>query len=67
MVQEMGIRDRIRSNDEANPTDKFHIYLDLNEFIYLNKRLYKKGEPEASGDPIVASIIDVKTQRNMQR
>ena len=42
MVQEMGRCGWTRSNDGTNPTDKFHMYLDINDFVYLNERLKKR-------------------------
>ena len=46
MIQEMGRCGRTRNDDGTNPTDIFFLFLSLQDFIYLNERLYDTVEDD---------------------
>lgn len=46
MAQELGRCERGRSNDTGTITDNFHLMISLEEFVYLNTRIYKPSPPK---------------------
>jgi superfamily II DNA helicase RecQ len=65
MIQEMGRCGRSRHGDGTNPTDDFYLFLSLQDFIYLNERLYDTIEDDVRNDS--ARVIDYESQRLLQR
>ena len=65
MIQEMGRCGRTRTNDGTCPSDDFYLFLSLNDFIYLNERLYQAINEENRNSN--ARTIDYQVQRDMQR
>jgi hypothetical protein len=66
LIQEMGRCGRNRINDGTNPSDNFHVFVNLNDFIYLNERLYVQEEDDTNRD-FASRVIDYDEQRMMQR
>ena len=46
MIKKMGRCGRTRNDDGTNPTDIFFLFLSLQDFIYLNERLYDTVEDD---------------------
>ena len=64
MAQELGQRGRGRTNEGHIATDNFHLYLTLNDFVYLNKILFMPA-------PMITSntnpILSIKEEQKMQQ
>ena len=41
MIQEMGICGRGRTNDCDDPMDNFVIVINLNDYVYMNEKIYE--------------------------
>ena len=60
MAQEMGRCGRGRSSSGSAVTGEFHLVLSLNDFVYLNQRLYL---PEDSGNKsIVKPLLTIQEE-----
>ena len=65
MAQEMGRCGRGPSSSGSAVTGEFHLVLSLNDFVYLNQRLYL---PEDSGNkPTVKPLLTIQEEITMQR
>ena len=63
MAQELGQCGRGRSNECSLVTDNFHLFLTLDDFVYLNQRLFIPGQPIPSNiNPILSIEHDQKLQ-----
>ena len=65
MIQEMGRCGRNRSNDGTDPTDEFYLFLSLQDFVYLNERLYVENENDIKTHN--GRVINYEDQINLQR
>ena len=65
MAQEMGRCGRGRSSSDSAVTGEFHLVLSLNDFVYLNKRLYMPAD--GVNKPTVKPLLTVKQEITMQR
>jgi len=64
MIQEMGRCGRNRNNDGTNPSDDFILFLSLQDFVYLNERLYDDSDSDdGSGS---SRVIDYESQIQLQ-
>lgn len=58
MVQELGRCGRGRTHDFNTVTDNFHLFLTLDDFVYLNQRLYFPQPPIPRNVTQILSIED---------
>ena len=65
MIQEMGRCGRNRSNDGTDPSDNFYLFLSLQDFVYLNERLYNPTDNNTRQHN--GRVIDYGSQIQLQR
>ena len=65
MIQEMGRCGRNRSNDGTDPSDNFYLFISLQDFVYLNERLYNPTDKNIQQHN--GRVIDYATQIILQR
>ena len=65
MIQEMGRCGRTRSNDGSNPSDDLYLFISLNDFVYLNERLYNSTDNNNRNHN--GRVIDYDAQIQLQR
>ena len=63
MAQELGRCGRGRSNENNLVTDNFHLFLTLDDFVYLNERLFIPGPPIPSN---INPILSIEHERRLQ-
>ena len=64
MAQELGRCGRGRSNDNGVTTDNFYLMFSLDDFVYLNTRLYKPSPPLVMNIvPTLSKVEEIEMQR----
>jgi hypothetical protein len=67
LIQEKGHCGHNQINDGTNPSDNFHVFVSLDNLIYLNERLYVQEEQDDSNRDFASRVIAYDEQRMMQR
>ena len=71
LIQEMGRCGRCRQNDGSNPSDLFILILNLNDYIYMNERIFSKDSKPDDETPntikLSEAVITKEEQMEAQR
>ena len=64
MAQELGRAGRGRANGNGRVTDNFHLFLSLDDYIYLNTRLFL---PQPTVPSIITPLLSAQEEITLQQ